>query len=210
MPAPPTGAPPLSIPPLLAVVEHLAILVRHLLLAIGNNQIGRIFGGKVPGPLVVPISVRLVALRDRFARLAARIVAGTYRPRRSTPRRSPGNSTPRRKTPFQESGWLDAMLPAAVAQQFRSHLHALLREPEMAALIRVAPVPMARVLRPLCWMLGVKPPATLASPGRAADAPPAVRYEPPPPPPPPIPGPANTLGLHPIQLAPPKAPPKPT
>jgi hypothetical protein len=200
-----------SAQPLPALVEHLAILVRRLLLAIGTNQIGGILGGRVPGPLVVPITVRITALRDRFARLAARIVAGTYVPRRAASRRGPLAPKIRPPSPFQRRGWLDAMLPPEVAREFRSHLHALLQEPEMAALLRVAPAPMARILGPLCWMLQVAPPEILATARRSAATPPSppAQYQPPPPPSPPQPPPSNTLGLHPILFAPPGGPPKP-
>jgi hypothetical protein len=199
-------------PPLPVLVRHFTALVQRLVLAIGLHRVGGVLHGQVPGPLVAPISERIKAFCNRFARLAARIVAGSYRPRRTAgpPHRKPLAPRPWQATPFRKSGWLDAMLPPEVAREYRAGLFGLLQEPEIAALVRAAPGPMGRILRPLCWMLKLKPPEILARPRRGTEPPAPVPYQPPPPPAPPLPGPANMLGLSPIQLAPPPgAPPKP-
>ena len=47
------------------------------------------------------------------------------------------------------------------AAGFGCQLQHLLSDPEMVALISAAPQQMGRVLRPLCWMLGIKPPPGL-------------------------------------------------
>ena len=47
------------------------------------------------------------------------------------------------------------------AAGFGCQLQHLLSDPEMVALIAAAPRQMGRVLRPLCWMLGIKPPPGL-------------------------------------------------
>ena len=47
------------------------------------------------------------------------------------------------------------------AAGFGSQFQHLLSHPEMVALIAAAPQQMGRVLRPLCWMLGIKPPPGL-------------------------------------------------
>jgi hypothetical protein len=195
----------------LTLLDRVTRFVRNLCDVVGGQALGGVLGGRIPGPLISVINERIKTLRDRFHRLAGRIIAGTYAPRRFTPRRQPGARAPRQESPFRKRGWLDALLPAAVAAPYRGGLIALLQQPEMAALIAAAPEPMARILRPLCWALKLKPPEILAIPRRPAGVPPPVppRYQPPPPPPPPIPGPANTLGLHPIQLLPMRPKPEP-
>ena len=186
-------------------VERLAILVRILCGAIGGQILGRVFWGRIPAPLALLLTERLKTIRDRFASLAARIVAGTYTARRYAPRPTQIAAKPPRETPFrQKFGWLGPLLPEAA--QHRSHLLALFQEPEMLALIAAAPAPMARLLRPLFWMLKLQPPPVLANYRRRAGTPPpaAAAYRPPPP----APAPPNTLGLQLVQLAP-GAPPKP-
>jgi hypothetical protein len=193
-------------------VERLAFFVRHLLGIIGNHYHGGPLGGRIPAPLISLIFERLKHLRDRFARLAPQIVAGTYRPRRTAPRQNAIAAHPHPESPFRKRGWLDDLLPEAVAAPLRGHVLGLFEDPGMQALIAAAPAPMARIFRPLCYAMRLKPPPILASPRRPAGTPePAPKpYVAPPPPPPPIPAPANTLGLHPIQLAPlHQAPPKP-
>jgi hypothetical protein len=192
------------------LVQSLTLMVRALCEAIGGQSLGGVLGGRIPGPLISVINERIKTLRDRFNRLAGRIVAGTYVPRRTIRRKPPANPKPRAESPFRKRGWLDAMLPQAMAQQYRGGLLDLTQHPEMAALIEVAPAPMARLLGSLCWMLKLKPPEILANARRSAGSPPPApaRYRPPPPPAPPIPAPANTLGLHPIQLLPMWPPPK--
>lgn len=169
-------------------------------------------GARLPGPVVSFVIWRLQNIRQRFARLAASIVAGTYKPRRYTPRTATAPRKPRPPSPIpQKFGWLDTWLPEASA--IRGHLLHHMQQPEMLALIAAAPGPMARTLRPLFWMLKLKPPAILPNPRRPAGTPPPPpppAYQAPPPraPAPPVSGPPNTLGLHPIQLAPLRPPPK--
>jgi hypothetical protein len=195
-----------------ALVQRLAFMANALLHAVGIHQVGRIFGGMVPPALVVPIYVRIKSIQTRFERLAPQIVAGTYRPRRTTPRPKPKTPAPKPRpaSPFRRFGWLDALLPPDVAQQQRAGLADFLRQPDTLALIEAAPAEMARLFRPLCWALHIKPPPALVSPRRPAGTPPPAPkpYVEPPPPPPPIPAPANTLGLHPIQLLPMRPPSK--
>jgi hypothetical protein len=185
-------------------MERLTNLVRYLVATIAPLYLGGPCGGRIPMPLLSLIFGRLKRLQDGFARLAGRITAGTYRPRRFTPRESTVARTPPPKSPLQKSGWLAELLPDAVAAPLRGHLRDLLEDPEIKALIAAAPAPMARMFRPLCWSLKFKPPEILANPRRPAGTPPPAPkpYAPPPPPAPPPPGPSNTLGLHPIQLAP--------
>jgi len=121
-------------------------------------------------PLIVLIVTRIRDAKQAFARLAARIDAGTYAPRRraSTPPRPPAIRKPRPPpNPLaRKFGWLLPLVPPAVV--FRGQLETLLRDPEMAALLAAAPVSLRRPLRSLCWMLRVEPPKILARPARPA------------------------------------------
>ena len=144
-------------------------------------------------PLINLIVTRIRDAKQAFARLAARIHAGTYAPRRraSTPPRPPAIRKPRPPpNPLaRKFGWLLPLVPAAVAS--RGHLENLLRDPGMAALLAAAPVSLARPIRSLCWMLRVSPPDILARPAKPAKPrkprPPRPRREPLPPYRPPTP-----------------------
>ena len=143
-------------------------------------------------PLINLIVTRIRDAKQAFARLAARIDAGTYATRRrSGPPRPPTDRKPRPPpNPLcRKFGWLLPLVPAAVAS--RGHLENLLRDPEMAALLAAAPVSLRRPLRSLCWMLRVEPPKLLARPARPAQTrtprPPRPRREPLPPYRPPTP-----------------------
>ena len=201
----------MSNPSPLALAARLALLVRSLIDGISQLYIGGQQGGLIPRPLIAVVMARLNSFQDRLNRLAGRIIAGTYAPRRTVPRQTPIAGKPRTESPLREFGWLAGLLPPAVAQQQRSHILGLLRDPEIAALIAVAPAEMGRLLRPLCWMVKLKPPPILARPkpqGEAGPPAPPPKYQPPPPPPPPIPGPANAPGLHPHQRGRMRPPPK--
>jgi len=117
-------------------------------------------------PLIVLIITRIRDAKQAFARLAARIEAGTYAPRRrsSTPPRPPAVRKPRPPpNPLaRKFGWLLPLVPAAVV--FRGQLETLLRDPGMAELLAAAPVSLRRPIRSLCWMLRVSPPAILPRP----------------------------------------------
>ena len=131
---------------------------------------------------------RIRGLKQRFARIAARVGAGTYAPRRfaSRPQAEPKPRPPSQLP--QKFGWLLKLVPPAVGA--RSQLQSLLRDPEMAALIAAAPTSLGRPLRSLCWMLGLRPPEIQALPAtprkprqKPPPAPEAPAPEPPPPPP---------------------------
>ena len=158
-------------------------------------------------PLIVLIITRIRDAKQAFARLAARIAAGTYAPRRrsSTPPRPPAVRKPRPPpNPLaRKFGWLLPLVPPAVV--FGGQLDSLLRDPEMAALLAAAPVSLARPIRSLCWMLRVEPPKILARPARPAKPrkprPPRPRREPLPPyrPPTPPEAPAWMQGEPPVK-----------
>ena len=144
-------------------------------------------------PLINLIITRIRDAKQAFARLAARIQAGTYAPRRrsSTPPRPPAVRKPRPPpNPLaRKFGWLLPLVPPAVV--FRGQLETLLRDPGMAELLAAAPVSLRRPIRSLCWMLWVDPPKILARPPAKPRPPrekkPRPRREPLPPPYPPTP-----------------------
>lgn len=148
-------------------------------------------GERLTLPVIALIIGRLREINQRFARLVARLAAGTYQPRRCHGRKAAARNPGRANPLLQKFGWLLPLVPDAVGH--RSQLENLLRDPAMAALIAAAPAPMARVLRPLCWMLRVTPPPILARPSSEAATAPAAASAPPPsdsrpaPPPPPAP-----------------------
>jgi hypothetical protein len=130
--------------------------------------------GRLAGPLVILVWVRLRRLAGRFARLAARLQSGALpapgHSRRGRPAATRSPPDPAKRLP-QGFGWLVRLAPEAAAGA--SQLRHLLAEPEMAALIAAAPQ-MGRLLRPLCRMLGVDPPPGLGAPhGTAPPQPPA-------------------------------------
>ena len=153
----------------------------------------RIAGGRLAGPLIVLIGSRLRRLGARFAALAARHEAGKLRPARSRPRPPrPPAVPPRPPQPLPRGhAWLVRLVPESAAAA--SQLQYLLAEPEMAALFAAAPQ-AGRILRPLCRMLGVRPPAALRLP------PPASRPTTPR---------RAAGGLPPSSPAPPEPPPRP-
>jgi hypothetical protein len=115
-------------------------------------------------PLALLILDRIRTINQAFARLAERIRAGTYIPRRppDTPRQRAGPH-PRKKNPLPQGfAWLVKLVPETAV--YGSQLQVLFADPEMAALLAAAPAPLGRPLRSLCWMLGVRPPPILAPP----------------------------------------------
>ncbi len=120
--------------------------------------------------LLVLLWSRLGRLARRFIALAARVEAGTAAPR---PRRaSPHPAEKRARPPYQRLprrfAWLPPQVPGAAA--FGSQLQYWLATEEMAAILAAAPQ-AGRMLRPLCRMLGVRPPPALAPPPRPARTP---------------------------------------
>jgi hypothetical protein len=147
---------------------------------------------------------RLRRISELLARIATRVQAGRYRPRRGTgrPRRRTARR-PRAPDPLpRKFGWLAMLLPDTAAGH-RGDLCALLDEPATVALIGAAPVTLIPPLRSLCWALKLRPPPILARPRRPAPPPdkaPAAEAVAPQPPPPTAP---PSVGIAP-------APPVPT
>jgi hypothetical protein len=148
-PAPPTPA------------ERFALIIEGLCRAVA----ARGAGGRLAGPLIVLIWTRLGRLAGRFAALAARVAAGTASPRRSaSPRRASQRPRPPYRRLPRRFAWLPRLVPEAAA--YGAQLQHLLSDPEMAALVAAAPQ-AGRLLRPLCRMLGVRPPPGLHKPPAA-------------------------------------------
>jgi hypothetical protein len=131
------------------------------------------------------MSVQFSALADRFR--AGKLRVASAAPNRTACRaasRAP-SSPPSARLPSRPAGWLFRMMPEvdgdgyhvasyrAQVAAFRSQLTYLLNDPETLALIEATPKQAARLLRPLCHLLGIESvPALLRKP--AADrAPPA-------------------------------------
>ena len=144
--------------------------------------------GRLFGPLLILTWRRLRQAGLKVLAVAAAYAAGRlpwcprplrpYRPRPSTPDTAPAAAPP---APVAEKlklptgfGWL---LKRARVGWGRSHLEILLADPEMQDLIAVAPQ-IAHHLRPVCRMLGVKPPPGLFPARRKSRRPP--RETPPP------------------------------
>ena len=152
--------------------------------------------GRLVGALLGRTCGRLRRAGAQVLALAAAFAAGTlrwhprperpYRPRpkappegQQAPRPSPVPERPKLPTAF---GWLIRRARVAFG---RSQMDHLLAQPDMQDLIAAVP-PIAHHLRPVCRMLGVKPPPGLFPPRRKPRRPP----RPTPPPDPPAPSPA--------------------
>ncbi len=177
---------PLAASPALA--DRFASLVEGLRRAIAARGAGL----GLALPLMLLLWSRLRRTAERFARLAAKVHAGTLPP----PRRRLRSPRPARPQPLRLPrgvAWLLRRLPQAASAA--SQLQHLLADPAMAELLAAAPQ-AGRLLRPLCQMLGVRPPPAQHPPPPvrpAAPSRPACRPRPPPPArprvfPPPVPG----------------------
>jgi hypothetical protein len=120
-------------------------------------------GDRLSCALIGLIIDRIRCIKQRFARLAARIREGRYAVRIVAPHRRA--EVPRRPDPLPKTfGWLLKLVPEAV--QYRGQLENLLRDPDMAALLAAAPASLGRPLRSLCHMLGLPRPEILAPPAK--------------------------------------------
>ncbi len=161
--------PPVASP---ALADRFARLVAGLRRAIAARGAG--IGLALPLMLLLWSRLHRTALR--FARLAAKVHAGALPPPRQR-RRSPRAVQPPPPRLPRGFAWLLRRLPQAAAAA--SQLQHLLADPAMADLLAAAPQ-AGRLLRPLCQMLGVRPPpARSLSSGRKqagpVGAPPPVR-----------------------------------
>ncbi len=181
------------VPALPAPADRFALLIEGLCRALA----ARSAGGALAGSLIILIWGRLSRMAVRFSRLAARCHAGRLPPR--PVRRRPARSGPPPARLPKNFAWLVRLVPQAAASA--AQLQHLLADPEFAALAAAAPQ-AGRILRPLCRMLGIRPPPgpltpppltrrprprAPAPPRRAAPgpAPPVASHRAPPPPRPP-------------------------
>ncbi len=170
-----TVVPP-SAPPTLA--ERFARIIAGLCRTVA----AQIAGGRLAAPMIVLIWTRLNRLGVRFARVAARGEAGTP-PRRR--RQHPRPTRPRPAKPCLAGPqtlprgflWLLRLVPAASSGA--SQVRYLLADPEITALIEAVPE-AGRILRPLCHMLGIRPPPSLRLARPSAPDPEAAAVRPPP------------------------------
>jgi hypothetical protein len=162
--------------------EHFAAILFWLAQAVGARS-----GAGLSFSLIALIVDRLRRIKQAFARVAARVAAGSYRPRRRAAAARPGQPPPKPDPLPKEFGWLLKLVPDAVG--YRAHLERLLAAPEMAELLAAAPASLRRPVRSLCWMLAISPPPVLAKPAKPRkprqEAPPAASAPPPPRPQPP-------------------------
>ncbi len=138
---------------------------------------------RLAGPLVVAIWTRLRRMSARFLALAATPMPPPRlaRPAPAGHDAAPGLASPPpavrmpRCPPAMPYGarWLLRLVPGTAAGL--SQLETLLRDPEMEALLAADPR-LGRILRTLCWMLGVHP--SLAPPPRRRRTPPAPAISP--------------------------------
>ena len=147
----------------------------------------------LPGPLALRLHARLGKMMQVFAALVAHLAAFGADPPSRAPRRkqaprpdaaaSPAQDTPQgtsQDTPSATAapaespprapraprlpsnfGWLPGVSSGVAAAA--SQLRHLLTDPELLALLHTSPQ-LVRMMRPLCWMLGVTLPATVLPP----------------------------------------------
>jgi hypothetical protein len=126
--------------------------------------------GHLAAPLAGLLWSRLIHLRGRINRIAARIAAGKGAgvPRGPRTARQPDAPVPERRQPSNPMprgvGWMIRLVPEAAA--CGSQLQHLLAEPETAALIEAAPQ-LKRLLRPFCRSLSVDLPPALRPPPKS-------------------------------------------
>ncbi len=134
--------------------------------------------GRLVGALLVAVCGKLRRTARSLTILAARAAAGTLpaarppRPRqpaaRSAPATPPSPQPPARPRLPGSFGWLPRQIEGEAIQSVaaaKSQLACLLDAPDMVALIAAAPQ-AGRLLRPICRMLGLRPPPHLALPPR--------------------------------------------
>ena len=127
---------------------------------------------KMPVSLHRLISRRLLRLQSRLRRLITRGPRPS-RPPRATPRNTPQATVEHPASPRpvetcyppSNFAWLLRMLPGTEVPCARSWLSILLDEAETQSLIATHPT-LARSLRALCHMVGLKPPPCLKLPPR--------------------------------------------
>jgi hypothetical protein len=129
----------------------------------------------LPASLVALICARIDRLATRLERLLSRNPAALPKPRKDPPPPRPAALRRAHNLLPSHFGWLRRMLPgtignAAAAQFPAAQLNYLLSDPEIQAALLATPA-LGRVIRPLCRMLGITPPAGLRTPPPKPPAP---------------------------------------
>ncbi len=153
--------PPL--PPDASLAERFARFADEVVLGLGARWHADRMSGVafISVQLLELVGIRLQKLRKRFLALIARAQAGPLPPPR--PPRDRKGQARKRQRPFPEPfGWLLKLGAWRVAPCQRD-LQRLLADPEMQELLRKAPQ-AGRLLRPLFWMLALKPDPALLPP----------------------------------------------
>ncbi len=147
--------------------ERLADLIDGLCKAIAAHGVR----GLLTAPLLLLLWSRLRRMAVRARRLATRMKAGAPLsiPRRKAAPRSE-SSRPYVRLP-RGALWLVRAVPGTAAGA--ATLQFLLDDPQMAEVAQLPP--MRRLLRPLCRMLGVRPPPIAKKPAPADTAAPSIR-----------------------------------
>jgi hypothetical protein len=137
-------------------------------------------------PLLALVCVRLHRTVRRLDRLAARWRQGRLRParirirgQRQPPVIHPAEAALPRRTPAGHAWLIRLHQPIA---QWAPRIQLMLDDPEIIALCAAAPQ-AGRLLRPLCRMFAIAPPAYIARPPRPAPPPRKPRPQKPQPPP---------------------------
>jgi hypothetical protein len=145
------------------------------IIALLREIVGIVGYRAVDPPLNLAVYKRLGVFARRFAQILAQPARparpqSTPRPRAQRPKPAP--SAVKLPTRF---GWLPRLYPGHQIPGAGGQLAHLLTEPDMIALINAHPS-LARILRPLCHMLRLKPPLYLALPPKATPQKPAITH----------------------------------
>ncbi len=135
-------------------------IVMYLVQSLGNGA-RRV---NMPHSLCQLLTNRLIRLTHRLRILIERGPLPA-RPPRTTPRQTPANPKPStiEYYPPTNFAWLLHLFPNSGVAVAHFQLKTLLDEPETQSLIATHPT-LARSLRPLCRLVGLKPPACLKLP----------------------------------------------
>jgi hypothetical protein len=170
-----------------SVAARFALIIGGLRAAVAS----RIGYYAVTGPMILYICNRLNRMNERFQTLAALVFAGKLPPERVYRPRAPADTVVEPPPPDPEAAgekeffpiwrlvptyrfaWLCMVAPNWAGPQYAAvwgaAMRDLLADPRMAALLAATPR-VAKLLRPLCWGLGIE--ASMLRP-RPAPTPPA-------------------------------------
>jgi hypothetical protein len=150
--------------PTAPLTDRFAWMIERFCKMIGNEAHAR----RVDGPVALAAWTRFRLLGRRFVALVAAWQAGTLRavgPAR--PRPAAARIAGPRPLGLLPRGmnWFCRLFPDTAAPLSGTLLNLLHNDPRIAELAAATPR-AGRILRPMCWMLGVKPPSYLQLPRR--------------------------------------------